>query len=211
VISQRAGRFLRRAVLVMPAAVLIGLAVAPSAWADDAGAANPAPTKLSVKFDRSTGPGIPHYLVAKLTLADGSAVAGEEVAFIRRAELGGAVLVEMGRATTDLGGYARLPVAPREDRYEVTLEYDGSVAFGATELTADVAFPPETVERPQHAPGGGAIDPRLRPLANLMPGVLAGAVVIVWLVLILVSVLTLRAVRFAGRAQSRIPVERDTQ
>ena len=205
-----AGRALRRVALALPAVALIGLAVAPPALADDAGAADPAPTKLSVTFNRSSGPGVPNYLVAKLTLENGSAIAGEEVAFIRRAELGGTVLVEMGRVETDPGGYARLPIVPREDRYEVTVEYDGSAAFGATEVTADVAFPAETVERPQHAPNGGAIDPRLRPLANLMPGVLAGAVVIVWLVLILVSVLTLRAVVVAGRGQSRIPGERHT-
>jgi hypothetical protein len=159
----------------------------------------PAETRLAVSFSESSSPEIPNYLVAQLTLSDGSAVADQEVTFLRTAALDGEVVVELGRAVTDLGGDARLPFIPRNEQDTITARYDGSSAFASTSVVADIRFPAETVERAVHAPNGGAVDPRLRPLASVMPGVLAGAVVLVWLVLLTVSVMTLWTVRSSGR------------
>jgi len=166
-------------------------------------AADPAAeTKLAVSFTESSSPGIPHYLVAQLTLSDGSAVADQEVTFLRTAALDREVVVELGKAITDIGGYARLPLIPRRDHETITARYDGSPAFASTSVVADIRFPTETVERAIHAPNGGAVDPRLRPLASVMPAVLAGVVALVWLALLTVTVMTLWTVRSSGHTRS---------
>jgi len=182
------------------------LALAIAGAGGPVAAADPTSTSIRVSFSESTTPPVPNYLVAQLTEPDGSAVADQVVAFFREADLGGTVIVELGRASTDIGGYARLPIVPREEAYAVTVRFEGTPDLGASEVTREISFPAETIQRPEHAPMGGAVDPRLRPLANLMPTILAGAVVVVWLVLLVVSVQAIRGIRSGSQSdQSKVP------
>jgi hypothetical protein len=154
----------------------------------------PQDTVLTVAFEASAVQGVPDYLVARLTLADGSAIEGAEVTFLRTVDLGGARSVLLGVATTDRGGNARLAVVPREQVYRLTVRFAGTDALSASEVAAEVAFPQALVVHPEAAPRGGVVDPRLRPLADVMPVVIGGAVVLIWLVLLAVTGLTLRRI-----------------
>jgi hypothetical protein len=151
-------------------------------------------TVLTVGFEASAVQGVPDYLVARLTLTDGSAIEGAEVAFLRTVGLGGERSVLLGVATTDRGGNARVAVVPREERYRLTVRFAGTDALSSSEVSTEVAFPQALVVHPDAAPRGGVVDPRLRPLADLMPVVIGGAIVLIWLVLFAVTGLTLRRI-----------------
>ncbi|MDO8485248.1 MAG: hypothetical protein Q7S35_09925 [Candidatus Limnocylindrales bacterium] len=170
-------------------------------------AADPAPVKtqvsqttVSVAFEPSSVEEVPDYLAGRLALVDGSAVADQALTFWRSAVFGGGTrTVELGTASTDGGGIARIPIVPREEQYQVTVRFAGTNELAPSETVGEIAFPPETVIHPEHAPQGGVIDPRLRPLANFMPGFLGGAVALVWLVLFAVTAITLIRVTSEGR------------
>jgi len=149
---------------------------------------------MTVGFEASTVKGVPDYLVARLTLADDSVVAGAAVTFLRTVDLGGLRSVLLGVATTDRGGTARMAVVPREEVYRVTVRFASTDELAASEATADIAFPKASVVHPDAAPRGGVIDPRLRPLADVMPLIIGGTVGLIWLVLLAVTGLTLRRI-----------------
>ena len=151
-------------------------------------------TLLTVRFEASTVKGVPDYLVARLTLTNGSAIEGAEVEFLRTVDLGGERSVLLAVATTDRGGNARVAVVPREEQYRVIVRFAGTEEVAASEVTADITFPRALVVHPKAAPRGGVIDPRLRPLADLMPMVIGGAVALIWLVLFGVTGVTLRRI-----------------
>lgn len=153
-------------------------------------------TSLTVAFVTSAGKGIPHYITARLVASDGSAIAGETVRFVRLADIFGGRKVELGRAKTDNGGVARIAMVPREPSYDITVSFSGTEALERSTLEQTVVFPPETVvtgARPPH--GGGLVDPHLRPLAEVMPGVIGSAALLVWAVLVFVALGTLLRVR----------------
>jgi hypothetical protein len=177
------------------------LAIAVAAHAADpaAGVTQISQTTLSVAFEPSSAEGVPDYLAGRLALVDGSAVADQPLTFWRSAEFGGVRTVKLGAGSTDGGGIARIPIVPREDRYQITVRFSGTNDLAPAEIVGEIVFPPEKVVHPAHAPQGGAIDPRLRPLANVMPALLGGTVVLVWLVLFAVTAVTLIRVRAEGR------------
>ncbi|HKY88601.1 MAG TPA: hypothetical protein VJ141_01370 [Candidatus Limnocylindrales bacterium] len=156
-------------------------------------------TMVSVAFEASSVEGVPDYLAGRLALVDGSAVADQPLTFWRSADFGGARTIELGTGSTDSGGIARIPIVPREERYRITVRFAGTNELAPSETVGEIAFPPETVIHPEHAPQGGVIDPRLRPLANFMPGLVGGAVALVWLVLFAVTAITLIRVMSEGR------------
>ena len=175
-------------VLVLPV-VASAQEASPAVTTDDV-------TSLTVEFVPSTVKGVPHYLAARLSTSDGSAVAGETVRFVRLADIFGGRRVELGRAATDMGGVARVAIVPREPDYDVTVSFAGSESLEPRTVEQRVVFPPETVvtgARPPH--GGGLVDPHLRPLAEVMPGVIGSAALIVWAVLVFVALGTLWRVR----------------
>lgn len=178
------------------AASLLALPPTASAQEPSPSFATDAASSLSVEFMPSTVQGVPHYLAARLSASDGSAVAGETVRFVRLADIFGGRKVELGRATTDMGGIARVAIVPREPEYDVIVTFAGSESHEQRTVEQRVVFPPETVvtgARPPH--GGGLVDPHLRPLAEVMPGVIGSAALIVWAVLVFVALGTLWRVR----------------
>lgn len=157
-------------------------------------------TTVSVAFEPSRVEGVPDYLAGRLVLVDGSAVADQPLTFSRSADFGaGARTIALGTVSTDLAGIARLAIVPREEQYQITVTFRGTNELAPSETVREVAFPPEIVVHPEHAPQGGVIDPRLRPLANIMPGLLGGAVALVWLVLFAVTAVTLIRLKSEGR------------
>ena len=184
---------------LLGAALVAGLLVlSASASAQEAspGVPTKGATRLTVEFAPSKSKGVPHYLAARLTASDGSAVAGEQVRFVRLADIFGGRKVELARATTDNGGVARVAIVPREPSYDVTASFAGNDSLERSVIGQEVVFPPETVvtgARPPH--GGGLVDPHLRPLAEVMPGVIGSAALIVWAVLVFVALGTLWRVR----------------
>jgi hypothetical protein len=180
-------------------ATLLVVPVAASAQETSPAAPTGDATSLTVEFVPSTVKGVPHYLTARLTASNGSAVAGEQIRFVRHADIFGGRKVELGRATTDSGGVARVAIVPRETSYEVTASFAGIESLEGSVVEQEVVFPPETVvtgARPPH--GGGLVDPHLRPLAEVMPGVIGSAALIVWAVLVFVALGTLWRVRRDG-------------
>jgi hypothetical protein len=158
------------------------------------------PTALEVGFQPSKGMDLPHYLTARLTAEDGSAVAGERVTFRRQADIFGGRSVELARAMTDNAGVARVPVVPREPTYELDVSFAGSAAFAASSVTNVVTFPEGTVVRTARPPhGGGLVDPQLSPLADVMPGVIGTAVLVIWVVLLTIGLGTVRKIRVEAR------------
>jgi hypothetical protein len=153
--------------------------------------AGPQQTVLTVGFEASAVQGVPDYLVARLTLTDGSAIDGAELTYLRTVELGGERSVLLGVATTDRGGNARVAVVPREERYRVMVRFAGTDVLSSSEVSSEIAFPQALVVHPDAAPRGGVVDPRLRPLADVMPMVIGGAAALIWLVLFVVTGVTL--------------------
>jgi hypothetical protein len=190
------------------------LAVAAASWAGQVASAqeeapaSPAakePTTLSIAFEPSSMTGIPHYLAARLETDDGSAIVGERVSIRRVVDVFGGRTVTIGRATTDNAGIARVPIVPREEAYKVTAAFSGSDALAASTTEDDIVFPAETVTIPEEVPRGGLVDPQLRPLADAMPLAIGGAVVVVWVVLIGLSVFTLARIRSSRRSDADAP------
>lgn len=149
--------------------------------------------------------GLPHYLAAKLTTEDGSAVIGERVHIRRTADVFGGRTVTIGRPTTDNAGVAKVSVEPREQVYKVTAWYGGSDTLEGAEIVDDVVFPAETVVIPEEVPRGGLVDPQLRPLADLMPAAIGTAVIVVWVVLLATTILTILRIRSSRRDEEADP------
>jgi len=196
--------------LIMGAGTALIIAAAARAADPATVAAQVGQTTVSVALEPSSVEEVPDYLAGHLTLVDGSAVADQPLTFWRSAMFGGGErTVELGTGSTDGGGIARIPIVPREERYRITVRFSGSNELTPSEAVAEIVFSPETIVHPQHAPQGGVIDPRLRPLANFMPGFLGGAVALVWLVLFAVTAITLIRVTSEGRKrpESRLGTE----
>jgi hypothetical protein len=188
----------------LPVGLLLVLLLVATSEGVRAQDASPAPgkltTSLELSFERPRREGLPSYIAARLVVADGSAVAGERVRIRRRTDVFGGGSVELGRPTTDNAGLARVPVVPREDAYEIVASFGGSEGLEPSETSADVAFPPELVVRLEHAASGRPFAPQLQPLAEVMPWVIGGSVLVVWMILIVVTLVTLKRIRSEGRA-----------
>jgi hypothetical protein len=197
-----------RSVWMVGVLVLLALLAIPATplLAQDASAppSGKRPTTLEVDFQRSKGKSIPHYLTARLTTEDGSAVAGERIKFVRTADIFGGRNVELGRASTDNAGIARIAVVPREPTYKLTVSFSGNEVLEASEVTKEIAFPEEIVVRTARPPhGGGLVDPHLSPLANVMPGAIGTAVLILWVALLTIGLGTIRKTRVEARKAGR--------
>jgi hypothetical protein len=162
-------------------------------------------TRIEVSFEPSRMARMPHYLVARLVAEDGSAVTGQEVRLRRTADAFGGRRVTLGRGMTDNAGVARVAVEPRERVYHVTASFAGTDTLVASETVVDVAFPADVVSIPERAAGGRLVDPRLRPLADVMPFVIGIGFVLVWAILLVLTVVTLVRIRSASRDVFRAP------
>lgn len=189
---------LRRSHVLLGALIAGMLVLTSSASAQEASpaASTKEATSITVEFVPSKGKGVPHYITARLSASDGSAVSGETVRFVRLADIFGGRKVELGRAKTDNGGVARVAIVPRESSYDLTASFAGNDSLERATLEQAVVFPPETVVTGARPPrGGGLVDPHLRPLAEVMPWVIGSTALIVWAVLFLVALGTLWRVR----------------
>lgn len=153
------------------------------------------PTVIRGTFQASSMPEVPDYLVGRLVGPDGSAIADAEVVFTRTVALLGERRVVLGRSVTDAAGEARIPVVPKVSAYRVEISFAGTVDFDPSVTVLDVAFPPDTVAVVQR----GSLAPPfvasgLRPVADVMPRVMAASAAAVWLVLIALTLLTLRRI-----------------
>jgi hypothetical protein len=152
---------------------------------------------IEVSFRNSTLAGAPGQLAANLRLDDGSPLVGVEVAFWREVDFLGARRVLLGRNTTGSDGTASVAVAPSEVPLRVVASFAGLEGYlaaeGVTEISAVIAGAPPDGE-------SGNIDPpaSLAVLAALMPPVLAFVALAVWLLLLGLTLVTVRAIR-AGR------------
>lgn len=189
------------AVLVMPAA----LSTQAAATGEEPPTLARQATRIDVSFEPSRMARMPHYLVARLVTEDGSVVAGQEVRLRRTADAFGGRRVTLGRGMTDNAGVARVAVEPREPVYHVTASFAGTDALAASEAVVDVVFPADVVSIPERVLGGRLVDPRLRPLADVMPVAIGTGFALVWTILLVLTVVTLMRIRSASRDVSRAP------
>lgn len=153
-------------------------------------------TSLELAFERSAQRGIADRLVARLLAVDGAPVVGVEVEFVREIDFLGPRRVLLGRAVTDTAGVARVAVVPTSTDERILVRFRGNEHFEAIERVEVVAIPAESVrhEPARHSADGGT-GASLRPIANVMPALLATATAIIWLVLIGLAGMTVRAMR----------------
>lgn len=169
------------------------------AQVESPGPADTVDPALAVEFVPSKGQGIPSYIAARLTRPDGSSVTDASVRFYRMADIFGGRKVELGRSKTDGAGMARVPVVPRTNTYDVIVSFAGDESLGGITWAGEMTFPEDAVVRSARPPhGGGLVDPHLRPLADVMPGVIGTVVLVVWIVLVLVALSVLWRVRRDG-------------
>jgi hypothetical protein len=173
--------------LPMPASVLAG----------HHGEGIPDEVAIEVSFRNSTLAGAPGQLAADLRLDDGSPLVGVEVAFWREVDFLGARRVLLGRGTTGPDGTASVAVAPSEVPLRVVASFSGAEGYLAaeveTEISAVFAGPPvggqsDTTDRTAS----------LAVVSALMPPVLAFVALAIWLLLLGLTLVTVRAIR-AGR------------
>lgn len=149
---------------------------------------------IEVSFRNSTLAGAPGQLAAKLRLDDGSPLVAVEVTFWREVDFLGARRLLLGRNTTGPDGTASVAVAASEVPLRVVASFAGVEGYlaaeGVTEISAVIAGAPPDGE-------SGNIDPpaSLAAVSAVMPPVLALVALAIWLLLLGLVVLTVRAIR----------------
>lgn len=153
---------------------------------------------LSVAFQASRNPRLPDFLTATMQDHNARPLGEEAVHFYLATAFLGQQWVHVGQATTDATGTARIAVALEDRAYEVRVVYrdaDGN----------DVAEATRTIHGPQGAPAPIPVADRpLQAFQFWMPRVIGGAVVLIWLLLIGITLLGIRGIR-----RGRTVVERD--
>jgi hypothetical protein len=156
---------------------------------------------ILVSFQQSTLSGAPGQLVARLHLDDGSPVVGVEVQFWREVDFLGPRRVPLGQTSTGPDGAASVAVAPSEVPLHVVASFAGVEGYlaaeGATEIGAVVAG---AAGNGDAGNAGGTAS--LAIVTALMPPLLAFAALAIWLLLLGLAVLTVRAIR-TERASAR--------
>jgi hypothetical protein len=155
----------------------------------------PDPTAMSVSFVRSSHAQISDRIAAQLVAYDGSPIGDAEIEFRREIEFLGSRLVLLGRATTDTDGVAQVPIKATEARLRIEVRFAGDERFAPSETTVDVVAPPGSVQASGQA---GFEPPRptvgLGQVAAVMPLVIAGATLGVWVGLVALVIVTLRGI-----------------
>jgi hypothetical protein len=185
---------IRLALATMP--FVFGLvAVAPAGVAaSHLGDGVPDPTAVSVSFVRSVQKQISDRMAARLVAYDGSPISDAVIEFRREIEFLGPRLVFLGRGTTDTAGVARIPIVATDERLLIEVRFAGDERYAPSAMTVDVVVPPGSVR------GEAGFDPPrpgvgLGQLASLMPLVIAGATLGVWVALFALVLMTLRRIR----------------
>lgn len=160
-------------------------------------AAEPAPTELELRLEEPTRPQVPYYLTAKLTTADGSVVSGQPVTFYRQVDLAGDRLALIGQAETDAAGIAKQVFDPSVRVTEVVARFGGDEALAASESTQTFTVP---VSALADRVADHEVHSLLLPARVLMPRLIAGLVVAIWVGLIGLALVTVRSIRREGVA-----------
>ncbi|MGK2852248.1 MAG: hypothetical protein ACSLFN_15255 [Candidatus Limnocylindrales bacterium] len=194
---------IRMAIGAIP--LMVGLvAIAPiEVAATHLGNGLPDPTTVSISFVPSANARISDRVSARLVAYDDTPVSQVEIEFRREAEFLGPRRVLLGRATTDAAGIAQIPIRPTESRLRIEARFAGDERYAPAEATVDVEVPPgaavgqgRAFEPPRSGVGLGQI-------ASVMPLLIAGATVGVWVVLAGLVLVTLLGI--SGRRGNRSP------
>lgn len=188
-----------RSAIVTIASLTALLALAGTASATHRGAGTIDEVVIRVSAQRAAVAGVSDQLMAQLTVDDGSSVSGVEVEFLRAVDFLGSRLISLGRATTDASGTARLPIQASGSSLRIEVRFAGNENFQPAEVTSEISLP----AAPRPAPGEGE-QPSQASLAvfgSIMPPVLAAMAAGVWLLLIGLSAITVRAI-WRGRSSA---------
>jgi hypothetical protein len=182
--------------------LVLGLvAIAPvEVAASHLGNGVPDPTAVSISFVPSANARISDRIAARLVAHDGSPIGDAEIEFRREIEFLGPRLVILGRATTDTAGIAQIPIRPTDSQLRIEVRFAGDERYAPTEGTVDVVVPPgsavgqgqATFKPPRSGIGLGQV-------ASVMPLLIAGATVGVWVVLVALVLVMLRGIRGSQR------------
>jgi hypothetical protein len=186
---------IRLALATIP--LVLGLAAGAPAGvaASHLGDGIPDPTAMSVSLVPSAHPQISDRIAAQLVAYDGSPIGDAEIEFRREIEFLGPRLVLLGLATTDTNGLAQVPVGATEPHLRIEVRFVGDERYAPSEATVDIVAPPGSAQ----ASGQAGFEPP-RPTAGLgqvaavMPLVIAGATLGVWVGLVALVIITLRGV-----------------
>lgn len=176
--------------------LIIAVLAAPVPLAAQESTVPPTPTSLTVTSFIPSDPELSIQLVATLS-ADGAPVAGATVAFYLERELLGPRFASIGSAVTDVSGSARVAFTPRRNEEPIRVVFAGDADRAGVTADTAVAFPPEwvaAVSMPHHGRG------LLSPIRETMPGLIMGAVAILWVFLLGLAASTVRRIRRHGRA-----------
>lgn len=180
--------------------VLLALGLVAVAPADLAashlGEGTPDETTVSVSFVASAHEQILDRLAALLVAYDGTPIGNAEIEFRREIEFLGPRLALLGRGVTDATGVAQVPIKATDSPLRIEVRFAGNERYAASSTTADVVPPAGSAQVRGDAasessrPGAG-----LGQLASVMPPLIAGATLGVWVVLVALTLVTLRGIK----------------
>lgn len=184
----------RRAVLLVNASLLATLLLPATAGATHHGVGVVDEVAMQLSYRSSSLAGAPGQLEAELVLDDGSPLVGATVDFWREVELLGTRRVVLGRATTGAGGTAGMPLIQPESATRVGATFAGGESYLAAEETAEIA-PSGAAPPASPAPAAEVGAASLEPVSTVMPPLLALTAFAIWLLLIGLTIATVRAIR----------------
>lgn len=184
--------------LIATIALLVVLVVG----AGPAGASpEPEQTTLSMEVQAPTKPQVPFYLVARLSGDGQRPITGQTVTFYREVTLLGGRDARLGSAQTDATGVAKLAFEPTQATGTIKATFAGTPELAPAETSRRITFPASEVS--VAIPGQEV--PLLEPVRDAMPRIFAGLVAVFWVLLLGLTVSTLRSIRRDGR--SEVPSE----
>jgi hypothetical protein len=184
--------------------VLLALGLVAVAPADLAashlGKGIPDETTVSVSFVASAHKQIPDRLAALLVAYDGKPIGKAEIEFRQEIEFLGPRLALLGRGVTDATGVAQVPIKATDSPLRIEVRFGGNERYAASSTTVDVALPPGSAQ----VRGDATFEPSrpgvgLGQLASVMPPLIAGAALGVWVVLVALTLMTIRGIKRSQR------------
>lgn len=147
--------------------------------------------QLQLTLQAARVPGVSDQLVAHLFVDNGSPVVGVEVEFLREVEFLGERMIPLGVATTDAAGSAQLAIRSRNRSFEVQARFNGNDSYLPAVLSMPITLSaaPDEVEQPLLP------EADLNVVSAVMPPTLAATALAVWVLLIGLCAITVRAIR----------------
>jgi hypothetical protein len=148
-------------------------------------------TSITIQIERSTLPGIPDYVAARVATDSGQPVASLPVEVWAVVDILGPRSAPLGTAITDATGVARVPITPRRSEYEIRAVFKGSDLYAPAETVVVLTFPAERVEPVE-------ITAPASPLATLrtvMPRVMGIVVALLWILFLAAVFYVVKTIR----------------